>query len=259
MRRVNKYRCRLPHCWPFPLEALHATAYRINGARIGVSSSNELRFQKLIQGNRFFEVQHDSLIEQHDVDQSVLRALIDYFFCYVDHHSLTNDDIYEKHLAFLHEYSAHVKLFAESNAYPHESGIVITKSRIDYDVPLLCSTFLSYPRYCIFETFVRRCNTGLTDGVLVIGVSTGLELFLLQEKASNILAFDTQIGNFARQQFPNVAFSESPFSFNPHQQFKNIVMIELLEHLAEPIVLLVDAMKSLRVGGSIHFTTVNRG
>jgi 2-polyprenyl-3-methyl-5-hydroxy-6-metoxy-1,4-benzoquinol methylase len=216
---------------------------------------NNKRFNELLLNSRPFDVQHTKLLKNNYVDPNVLLILTNYFVSYINYFDLSDKQISDKHMEFLNDYILHLIEFEETNKYPVENKVSPKKDRLDYDVSLLCSTFLSYQRYLIFETLHNKINVENNETVLVVGVGPGIELAILNDKTKNIFAYDTDIGDFIKKTFPDVHFSEKYFAYEPGISFDKIILIELLEHLEKPEHLLIDVMRSLKPNGRIHFTT----
>lgn len=213
------------------------------------------RFNELIESSRLFDIQHTKLLEHNNIDAKVLEIITNYFVSYISYFNLSNEQVVDKHTKFLTEYNSHLKEFKKTNQYPSQNQIIVKKERLDYDLVLLCSAFLSYHRYCIIETLYRKINVQVNQSILVVGVGPGIELALLNHKSKNIFAYDTDIGIFIKNTFPEVSFFEKYFVYEPEKLYDYILLIELLEHLEDPEYLLTEAMRSLQDNGRIHFTT----
>ncbi len=216
---------------------------------------NNPRFKKILESSRFFEIQYTKLLENNTIDNKILGILTDYFVSYISYFNLSDEQISDKHIEFLNEYRLHLREFEKTQKFPYQNKRNSKKERLDYDIPLLCSSFLTYHRYCIFETLYNKINAGLNQSVLVIGVGPGIELAILKDKSEDISAYDTDIAAFIKKTFPEVYFSEKRFVYEPNKLYDKILLIELLEHLGNPGILLTDVMKSLKPHGRIHFTT----
>ena len=216
---------------------------------------NNPRFKKILESSRFFDIQYTELLENNTIDNKILGILTDYFVSYISYFNLSDEQISDKHIEFLNEYRLHLREFEKTHKIPYQNKTNSKKERLDYDIPLLCSSFLTYHRYCIFETLYNKINAGLNQSVLVIGVGPGIELAILKDKSKNISAYDTDIAAFIKTTFPEVHFSEKHFVYEPDKLYDKILLIEMLEHLENPGILLTDVMKSLKPHGRIHFTT----
>lgn len=216
---------------------------------------NNPRFKKILDSSRFFDIQYTELLENNNIDNKVLEILTNHFLSYISYIELSDEQISDKHIEFLNEYRLHLREFEKTQKLPYQNKTNSKKKRLDYDIPLLCSSFLTYHRYCIFETLHNKINVGYNQSVLVIGIGPGIELAILKDKSKNIFAYDTDIAAFIKTAFPAVHFSEKHFVYEPDKLFDKILLIELLEHLENPGILLTDVMKSLKPHGRIHFTT----
>lgn len=209
----------------------------------------------MLENSRFFDVQYTKLLENYSIDDKVLKILINHFVSYVSYFSLSDEQVSAKHMEFLNEYSLHLREFEKTGKFPYQNKMKTRKKRLDYDIPLLCSTFLSYPRYCIFETLHNKINLGQEQNVLVVGVGPGIELATIKDTAKDTLAYDTDITVFIQKTFPGVRFVKESFVYKPDKLYHRIILMELLEHLQNPGNLLIETMKSLKPEGRIHFTT----
>jgi hypothetical protein len=213
------------------------------------------RFLTLLENSRLFDVLYTKLIENNTIDEKVFEILTNYFVSYITYFNLSDEQIIYIQMKFLNEYNLHLREFEKTRTYPYQNRINPPKDRLDYDISLLCSTFLSYHRYCIFETLYNKMNVGHNQNILVVGIGPGIELAVLEDISDNIYAYDSDIGSFITNTFTKVHFSEKQFCYEPDKLYDKILLIELLEHLENPLHLLTDAMMSLRPDGCIHFTT----
>ncbi len=216
---------------------------------------NNPRFKKLLENYRFFDIHYSKLLENPSIDYKLLGILISNFVSYVNYYNLSDEQIYDKHMFFLNEYNMHLKEFEKTNKYPYQTRVSFRKKRIDYDISLLCSAFLTHHRYCIFKTLYNRINARRDQSVVIIGIGPGIELSILKDKSDNIFAYDTDISKFIRDAYPKVYFFKNDFVHENNKMYDKIVLIELLEHLKDPSNLLTAAMRSLKSNGRIHFTT----
>ena len=216
---------------------------------------NNPLFKKILDSSRFFDVQYTKLLENNTIDNKVLEILTNYFVSYISYFDLSDEQISDKHIEFLSEYRLHLREFEKTHKFPCQNKANSKKERLDYDIPLLCSSFLTHHRYSIFETLHNKINVGLNQTVLVIGVGPGIELAILRDRSNNIFAYDTDITAFIKKTFPEVHLLEKCFAYESDKLYDKILLIELLEHLENPANLLTDVMKSLKPNGRIHFTT----
>lgn len=213
------------------------------------------RFKNLLEKSRFFETQFFKLINNNVIDKHILEIIINYFTKFIAYHNFSDEFVSNTHLQFLNEYRLHLIEFEKSGRYPYQFEDSIIKDRAYYDIPLLCSTFLTYHRYCIFEILNRKIKAKPNDKVAVVGVGCGIELEFLKDKSKNIFAYDIELGEFIQRYFSSVNFYEKHFCYEAQQSYDKIILIEILEHLENYDELLKDAMKSLDTNGRIHFTT----
>jgi hypothetical protein len=213
------------------------------------------RLKTILENDRFFDVQFSKLIEQNEINNNILEILINHFVNYIEYFNLSDQEICKIHLEFLTEYRTHLKEFEKSNTYPFQSNIKIFKERINYDISLLCSSFLTYQRYKIVETLFNNINIHEHQNVLSVGIGPAIEIAALQNKTKNIYAYDTSISEFVKNTFSDFQFFEKEFTYESNKLYDYILLIEILEHLENPFQLLYFSMQSLKPDGRIHFTT----
>ena len=87
---------------------------------------------------------------------------------------------------------------------------------------------------------------------LFIGCGPGLEIELVKNKFQKLYAYDLSINKFLLDKHPSVHFNECYFTGqNDGLRYDVIYMIELLEHLNEPYILLEKSKSPLRKGENI--------
>lgn len=215
----------------------------------------ETRLSNFLAVSKLFELQYRQLVETHQVDYHVLNLLLEHFFAYRDFAGLSDSDAAGIHMNFLTEYNRHLNEFSKTGLYPYQQNYLVQKERVAYDIPLLCSSFLSKQRYTIFETLHRHLSTQTGKSILIAGVGPGIELALLNHSANRVMAFDLEVSSFVSNRFPLAIFYQGLFEYVPHRFYDIILLIEILEHLENPFALLSDAIRSLAPGGLVHFTT----
>ena len=98
-------------------------------------------------------------------------------------------------------------------------------------------------------------NQNQSGRALFIGLGPGLELFLTQDRHSEIDAYDVSINENLPNQFPRAAFHATYYTGQNPAYYDCIYLIEILEHLSDPFDLLHICAQSLRAGGQIMLTT----
>lgn len=216
---------------------------------------SEKRLNQFLNTSRLFGFQFQELTENHEVNAAVINILLEHFFAYKNYNGLSDQQISDIHMNFLIEYNKHLNEFAKTGKYPFQHNYTQIKDRLSYDIPLLCSSFLSKQRYTIFETLYNKLNSITGKDILVVGVGPGIELALLNHELNNINAYDLNISTFITDRFHSSKFTKGLFNYTPLKTYDIVLLIEILEHLENPFQLLSDSIKSLSKDGAIHFTT----
>lgn len=214
------------------------------------------KVSEALLGNRLVELQFEEMQDNSSVDNAILDHLIEYLNQFSEYHNLSADDVFKKHFEFLSGYNSDVKEFLKTDRYPYEYGEPRSIGRLDYDVPLICSSFLSLPRYQIFDKLRKYCQHWSDKNILIVGAGAGIELSFIDTAKNRVHAYDSLISDFVKSAFEKVEFHQKHFKAGVQDcMFDHILLIELLEHIPEPLLLLQDAMQSVSDDGSIHFTT----
>lgn len=177
---------------------------------------------------------------------------------YCTYAEISSECAAEMYFEFIRRYAQDLKRFSKEGCYPTQTERSATPiSREEYDVFLIASCLLTPHRFRIMQLVHEQAKhvAGSGKQALVIGVGSGIELLLINGYFDSIMAYDLKVPHFARDRFKNVTFHEKHFAVREGQEFSAILMIELLEHLNQPVPLLRAAHKSLAVDGKILATT----
>lgn len=205
--------------------------------------------QELFSQNRLFSILHEELTEKVGADHPLLCELMDYVDLYARVNRVTVETAEASYLKFIAAYRKDVLEFVRTGHYPTGGREI---ARVEYDLALLLSTVLTWPRFRIMQLLAERALSA--DRTLFVGVGSGVELHLLRHRVKNAEAFDLRINPFLRELMPSVAFREEEFKAGKGL-YGQIFLIEILEHLDDPFHLVSQCGRSLQVGGQIHLTT----
>ena len=207
---------------------------------------------ELTTNNRLLTVLHDNLpaeIKSSDLYKDVTR----YFQSYCTSNGISAASVDDTYTKYITAYNKHCKQFIKTGKYPLENGLTdFELSREEYDVVLLISVLFAPHRFRIMELLSQQQQSGRA---LFIGLGPGLELFLTQERHSEIDAYDVSINENLPSQFPRAAFHATYYTGQNQAYYDSIYLIEILEHLSDPFDLLHICAQSLRAGGQIMLTT----
>jgi len=208
--------------------------------------------RQLLENSRLLTVLYDNLPEEIKTS-NLYTDITDYLVKYTSFNNITTDKAIMIYTNYINTYDKHCKHFKKSGKYPIEIfGDKFLISREEYDVILLFSVLFTVHRFRIMKLLRLQSATGKA---LFIGLGPGLELLLSKEKYSEIHAYDLSVNKFLFSEFSQVFLKTELYTGQYENYFDSIYMIELLEHLKDPYILLKTCYKSLRKGGRIFFTT----
>jgi len=207
---------------------------------------------ELTSNNRLLTVLHDNLAAEIK-SASLYQDITQYFQSYCENNNISTATVDEIYTKYITAYNKHCKQFIKTGKYPLENGVNdFELSREEYDVVLLISVLFAPHRFRIMELLSQQNQSGRA---LFIGLGPGLELFLTQQRHSEIDAYDVSINEKLPSQFPRAAFYSTYYTGQNQAYYDCIYLIEILEHLSDPFELLHICAQSLRAGGRIMLTT----
>ena len=162
-----------------------------------------------------------------------------------------------RYLQFITQYSNDLENFKKYGKYPFELNTNKNFDRISYDISLMLSIFYSIPRFNIMNELFNVVQ-GFNGRTAIIGIGSGLELFIIKNSINSIKNFDLydlKLNSFITHKFPdctNIIENEYNQKYGPYDQ---VLAIELLEHLSHPWELIKEVSLSLNTGGKFFFTT----
>lgn len=187
-------------------------------------------------------------------DDCLLQSLLAYIDRYIAYHRLSPEDVAGWYCGFIERFDRDLAAFERTGRYPVHNGTDGWEiSREQYEIALLLSTVLTVHRYRIME--LTQHTAAPTDDLLIIGCGSGIEIEILKDSASALVAYDLSISDFVHAVHRGVEFRQESFLPAKGESYDSIYLIEVLEHLNDPYVLIDQCLKSLRRKGMMWLTT----
>ena len=213
---------------------------------------NKTFFGELLETSRLLTVLYDNLPEEMKANQ-LFNKIESYLEKYARFNAIAPEKAVDIYTDFITNFNKHCKQFIKTGKYPIENGInKYAPSREEYDVVLLLSVLFTPHRFRIME-LLRKKSVG--EKALFIGLGPGLELYLTKENYEKVEAYDLSINEFLREEFPAVSINKELYVGQKENYFDAVYLIEILEHLENPFVLLEVCKGSMKQGGKIYLTT----
>lgn len=209
--------------------------------------------ENIASEDRLIKYQASNIIKNlDDYGIMVYRLIDEYLKSYADFYSLTVGDIISLRDRFYETQSISSEFFISNGHYIGKRLNAPSVSRVCYDLNLILSVLTQKHRFDLM-LWLLKSEMGLR--VLSVGCGAALELFLLERIRPNVKidAYDHFISDFARSMLTCDLYEESFESWKG--QYDNILLIEVLEHIDNPMSLLDVTSRSLRPGGFIYLTT----
>ena len=208
----------------------------------------------LLQNYRLFTILDERLQMNPHFDRALHLRLLDYCDAYCDYHEISAKELKENYFSYIRSYNKDARLFVESGKYPAFTGEPVNVlGRRQYSIILLLSTFLTSHRFRIMKQLVQQSKP--SDAALFVGCGPGLEIFLLDGIAKNIVAYDLELDAFLEDYHKKVEFRKDYFDGSGGQKYDSVYLIEILEHLEDPYNLLSNCKKVMSADGKLHLTT----
>ena len=210
---------------------------------------------KLIANNEIFDYWFSKLSGRKDCNSQLLEKLINFIEQYILFYKFSSEYIDKVYSDFLSQYIADIELFMKTNEYPSRNNkkIVYKMPRTTYDLVLMLSVILTFHRYKIMDCIYTMSSP--VSNALVVGLGSGMEADLIKPNTKKIIAYDLSISDFCRKVLKYIDSRQDHFNGNDGQVFQRIYLIEILEHLYEPYLLLAKCVSVLKPGGQIFLTT----
>jgi len=209
---------------------------------------------ELIEENRLFTILSEKLGFSEHYDAKLYAELEQFINDYIAFHSLEKDEVKKAYVKYIKAYNKDVRAFNHSGKFPLElNPNREAPNRIDYNIILLLSTILTPHRFRIMQ--IIKQNLDASKKGLFIGCGPGLEIQLTQDKIDVINAYDLTLDSFLDQHFDKVNFYKEYFDGTNSDGYDCIFLIEILEHLSDPYMLLEICNNVLTANGKIFLTT----
>ncbi|MGK5094509.1 methyltransferase domain-containing protein [Deltaproteobacteria bacterium TL4] len=210
---------------------------------------------EIIKQDKRLSHQYEELLNVLDeTDKALLQRVDHYLHEYSNFHHFTLKQVIDVQNRFVERYLKDLIEFEEEQQYPCALGTAkqFKISRKEYDLSLMLSVLLTKHRF----TIMKRLSTisEPLGNTLVVGVGSGMEISLLQNKYERLDAYDLRIDDFPKTKLEEVSFYEKEYVFTG-EHYNTVIAIELLEHLENPFELLKAFCQSLKNKGQLILTT----
>ena len=188
-------------------------------------------------------------------DKALYRYIDLYLEEYCKFYGLSLQYVQEVHEQFVRQYQFDLLNFSECQKYPLQlNGKKWEGGRIEYDIILILSFLLEKHRFRMASWVAEQLHE---DDVLCIGIGPGVELGIISKlhKTSRrkVVGYDLTVSDFVRSRYGSSVRQEY---FNTGAiRYQAIVLIEILEHLADPESLISLVADSLKPNGRLFLTT----
>lgn len=210
----------------------------------------------LIEENRLFTILSEKLGYSEHYDSILYKELEEFINKYCAFHSLDTKEVKAAYLSYIKAYNKDVRNFIESGKFPLELNPEReAPNRIDYNIILLLSTILTPHRFRIMQ--IIKQNLSKSNKALFIGCGPGLEIELTKDQFDEVNAYDLTLDSFLENHFTEVNFYKEYFDGTNSTGYDCIFLIEILEHLSDPYMLLEICQKVLTDNGKIFLTTAS--
>lgn len=188
-------------------------------------------------------------------DQALYRYIDGYLDEYCQFYGLTLNDVYHIREGFARQYQRDLANFAESRKYPSQAqGQIWAGDRIEYDIVLILSFLLEKHRFRMASWLTGQLHE---KNVLCIGIGPGVELGILSEFLEvtdrQVVGYDLAISDFVRSRYGDSVRQE--YFHSSTKKYEAVLLIEILEHLVNPEILISLVADSLSVHGRLFLTT----
>ena len=216
---------------------------------------NNTFINQLVAENRLLNSLYERVVSSPHYEEQLYAVLESYTMAYIAEKSEgygASDEIY---FNFIRSYNKDMKTFVKTGKYPLETDANrVALGRFEYDIILLFSCLFSEHRFRIMQLINEQSS--MVNSGLFIGCGPGLEIELVKNSIQKLYAYDLSINEFLLTKHPTVQFKEAYFTGEDDDlSYDSIYLIELLEHLSEPYVLLKQCQNVLSENGKIFLTT----
>jgi SAM-dependent methyltransferase len=206
----------------------------------------------LLNESRLLKVLYDNL--PNEIKTEELYNFVELYLAkYAQFNNISAANAIDIYTNFITTFNKHCKQFEKSGRYPAENGqLSADVSREEYDIVLLLSVLFTPHRFRIMQILHQQKSAG---NALFIGLGPGLEVSLTKENLTEIHAYDLSVNKFLFAEFSDFKINCELYTGQKQDYFDAIYLIELLEHLPDPFLLLEICCTSLKKGGKVFLTT----
>jgi hypothetical protein len=212
---------------------------------------------KICNKDRFSKFQKTKLLSSLNTRERRLYGFVDdYFKDYCAFSGISIDDVLDIKQRFAKDYTNDIEKFIETGNYPIEiaSGNQRSLERHEYDVILISSYLLEKPRFEILLWLSQQ--KFINKKILAIGIGPGVELAVILDFLKcqcTVEAYDLEFSDFVNNRYGDKVKKELFTCTN--EKFDVVILIEVLEHVSNPVDLLTVSSKSMADGGHLYATT----
>ena len=211
--------------------------------------------EEIFSKDRRLRISYNSVLNSGFANQRLFETIDRYLDDFARFNALTTTEILSRHDAFVRSYLIHLQDFVDTGKYPYELGKGVNLERIDYDICLILSAAITVYRHRILSNLLEYCRRA-NGNMLIIGLGSGIELEMLAQfgKEIKIEAYDIRISNFVKDRFKSLNIHEKEFT-SSKELYKNIIAVEILEHLSDPYAFISMCSACLESQGKFVVTT----
>ena len=215
--------------------------------------------EEIIKNDKLLQFYYNRLrLEINKNDIYLYKYIDNYFFQYCKFNNISINFILKTRNKFSKRYQTDIKNFEDSGKYPFQlSNQNFKINRIEYDIILILSFLTEIHRFRI-AYWLSKLNYGRE--ILVVGCGPGVELGIIREFCgytnSNFHLYDINSSPFVEDKF-SCKINNEYFMGSDILKFTDILLIEILEHLSDPYVLIENVSNSLINYGNVYLTTAN--
>ena len=219
------------------------------------TSSKVSTVAEILADNRLLRILHKRLKKAAFYEEALMQQIKEYINIYLasqTHQGISPTEAYGQ---FMEAYHKDMIAFSETGKYPLELDANRPMlDRYPYNIILLFSCLFTPHRFRIMQLI--QATAEVVKNGLFIGCGPGLEFALVKSKIDHLYAYDLAIDDFLRTTHTDIQFKEAYFDGKGAElTYDSIYLIELLEHLDQPYLLLENCRKVLSNKGKIYLTT----
>jgi hypothetical protein len=185
-------------------------------------------------------------------DDALFRLVDDFFDEYCRVSGISAAAAAAAYDGFTRRYADDLEAYRRQGTYPVDRmDLVPPVDRVTYDIFLIASVLLTPHRYALMKAV--RAGVPEASAACVIGVGAGLELVLLAQSVSRVIAYDLSISPVVRRLFPATEFRQRAFG-GGEEAVPLVLAVELLEHLPDPVAFMAEIYQAVMPGGRVIAT-----